>query len=211
MKILDTTENRTQRLDLNKECAKKDAAQVLTFAKTGLNAVGGTMVQSETADSKNDYPEKLVLPIVPSVATPSLRVPGITTPVQVPQLRFPPSLNPLTSITAFNPLTLPPPSSLSKLSPMKGSPTPYNGGVGTILHGGKAIPFVPGMPGPNTLLPSPPPLVPYPEQSVIIRSPLPSAPKEPVKPLPSPSPRHEPVAPPVAIAKTEEQKEVIVS
>uniref|UniRef100_A0A0A9WCW1 Zinc finger protein 40 n=1 Tax=Lygus hesperus TaxID=30085 RepID=A0A0A9WCW1_LYGHE len=204
VKILDTTDNRTLRLDLNKECAKKDA-QVLTFAKTGLNAVGGTMVQSETKESKNAYPEKLVLP---SVATPTLKVPGISTPVQVPQLRFPPSLNPLTSITAFNPLTLPHPASLSKLSPLKASPTPYNGGVGTILHAGKAIPFVPGMPGPNTLLASPPPLVPYQEQSVIIRSPLPPLPKESVKPLPSPV-IHEPPTPPAVIAKTEELKEVI--
>lgn len=46
---------------------------------------------------------------------------------------------PLSAITAFNPLTLPP------LSP---SVSPN--GASTILHAGKFIPHVPGMPGPNT-------------------------------------------------------------
>jgi hypothetical protein len=93
-------------------------------------------------------------------------------------------LNPLTSITAYNPLTLPPQSGMlhqpthivpslsqtqtkDKKSPGAASsspiprdssvpPPPYSGGVVTILHGGKAIPYVPGMPGPHTLLPSVP-------------------------------------------------------
>ncbi|XP_068626992.1 uncharacterized protein shn [Battus philenor] len=46
---------------------------------------------------------------------------------------------PLSAITAYNPLTLPP------LSPS----TSPNGAT-KILHGGKLIPHVPGMPGPNT-------------------------------------------------------------
>lgn len=46
---------------------------------------------------------------------------------------------PLSAITAFNPLTLPP------LSPSL-SPS----GATTIYHGGKLIPHVPGIPGPNT-------------------------------------------------------------
>ncbi|XP_028173202.1 uncharacterized protein LOC114362132 [Ostrinia furnacalis] len=48
---------------------------------------------------------------------------------------------PLSAITAFNPLTLPPLS--PSASPNGATPT-------TILHGGKLIPHVPGMPGPNT-------------------------------------------------------------
>lgn len=55
----------------------------------------------------------------------------------VPHFVFPP-INP---ITAFNPLTLP---------PLSHNP----GQTMQILHGGKLIPFVPGMPGPNSYLPS---------------------------------------------------------
>ncbi|CAB0019196.1 unnamed protein product [Nesidiocoris tenuis] len=153
------------------------------FAKTGLNVVGATIVQSNTPEVQSpSYSEKLVLPIISNVSPPLLKVPGISTPVQFPPLRFPPSMNPLTQITAYNPLTLP------TLSPVKSSTqpqgplaSPYNGGVGTIMLAGKEIPFVPGMPGPQTLLGSSPPLaVPShvqlqkQEKSVIIRSPVPS-------------------------------------
>ncbi|XP_023716057.1 uncharacterized protein LOC111869078 isoform X4 [Cryptotermes secundus] len=90
-------------------------------------------------------------------------------------------LNPLTSITAYNPLTLPPhsgmlhqssqvlqslsqPQTKDEKSPgavtcssiprdSNVPPPPYSGDVVTILHGGKPIPYVPGMPGPHTLLP----------------------------------------------------------
>lgn len=54
----------------------------------------------------------------------------------VPHFVFPP----INTITAFNPLTLPP----LALNP---------GQTMQILHGGKLIPFVPGMPGPNSYLP----------------------------------------------------------
>ncbi|KFB36656.1 AGAP007640-PA-like protein [Anopheles sinensis] len=46
---------------------------------------------------------------------------------------------PINSITAFNPLTLP------------AVPAPPPGQASQIVHGGKLIPFVQGMPGPNTL------------------------------------------------------------
>ncbi|XP_073991214.1 zinc finger protein schnurri isoform X4 [Rhodnius prolixus] len=135
--------------------------EVLTIAKPGLHSFGGTMIHSEPVSPK-PFTEKMVLPINP-VAPPSLNVPGISTPVQ---LRFPPSLNPLTSITAFNPLTLPPATS----STIKSSPSPYNGGVVNILHGGKAIPFVPGMPGPNSLLANQPLIPKKPEKGVIMKT-----------------------------------------
>ncbi|CAB0004967.1 unnamed protein product, partial [Nesidiocoris tenuis] len=184
VQVLDNSpENcKIQRLDVNKEISRKDA-QVLMFAKTGLNVVGATIVQSNTPEVQSpSYSEKLVLPIISNVSPPLLKVPGISTPVQFPPLRFPPSMNPLTQITAYNPLTLP------TLSPVKSSTqpqgplaSPYNGGVGTIMLAGKEIPFVPGMPGPQTLLGSSPPLaVPShvqlqkQEKSVIIRSPVPS-------------------------------------
>lgn len=88
VRVLDSeSENRTTvRLEM-KECPQKDS-QVLTFAKTGLNAVGGTIVQSETQE-KVVFTDKLVLPIsIPSVATPTLKVPGISTPVQVTKSNF---------------------------------------------------------------------------------------------------------------------------
>ena len=140
----------------------------------------------------NTFPDttKLLVPIVPNIATPNLAVPGIPAPNlshHMPFIPFAPLLpdgtlfNPLTSITAFNPLTLPPhqsphilqtlslpPSqtkerkspgivSSSPISKDLGCIPPYTIGVGTILHGGKAIPYVPGMPGPDTLLVTGPP------------------------------------------------------
>lgn len=56
-----------------------------------------------------------------------------------PQFVFPP----INSITAFNPLTLPPVA----MNP---------GQTMQILHAGKLIPFVPGMPGPNSYMPPKP-------------------------------------------------------
>lgn len=47
---------------------------------------------------------------------------------------------PINSITGYNPLTLPPVS----INPIHAT---------TIVHGGKIIPFVPGIPGPNSLAP----------------------------------------------------------
>lgn len=77
----------------------------------------------------------------PKETTPHSQMSRITsatlhTPIhEIPHFQFPP----LSAITAFNPLTLPP------LSP-SASPN----GASTIMHGGKLIPHVPGIPGPNT-------------------------------------------------------------
>lgn len=154
----------------------------------------GTLLTSNTNTITNTFPDttRLLVPIVPNIATPNLAVPGIPAPNlghHLPFIPFAPFLpdgallNPLTSITAYNPLTLPPhtgiihqpqvlqtlpqPQAKDKKSPgavssspipREGSvpPSPYSGGVVTILHGGKAIPYVPGMPGPHTLLPTVP-------------------------------------------------------
>ncbi|XP_069704181.1 zinc finger protein 40 isoform X2 [Periplaneta americana] len=156
-----------------------------------------TLLTSNTNTITNTFPDtsKLLVPIVPNIATPNLAVPGIPAPNLSHHLPFIPFhsylsdgtlLNPLTSITAYNPLTLPPHSSILHQSPhvlqtlsmpqpqtkdkkspgtVSSSPIPrdnnvppppYSGGVVTILHGGKAIPYVPGMPGPHSLLPTVP-------------------------------------------------------
>lgn len=155
----------------------------------------GTLLTSNTNTITNTFPDttRLLVPIVPNIATPNLAVPGIPAPNlghHLPFMPFAPFLpdgallNPLTSITAYNPLTLPPHSGMLHQSPhvlqslshaqtkdkkspgavcsspisrdSSVPPPPYSGGVVTILHGGKAIPYVPGMPGPHTLLPTVP-------------------------------------------------------
>ncbi|XP_058123626.1 uncharacterized protein LOC131294820 [Anopheles ziemanni] len=62
-------------------------------------------------------------------------VPPKVTATTPTHFQFPP----INSITAFNPLTLP------------AVPAPPPGQASQIVHGGKLIPFVQGMPGPNTL------------------------------------------------------------
>ncbi|XP_031641177.1 uncharacterized protein LOC116352598 isoform X2 [Contarinia nasturtii] len=57
--------------------------------------------------------------------------------------QFPPP--PINSITAYNPLTLPP------KQPEFNSDLPAAIEATKIMHGGKIIPFVPGIPGPNSL------------------------------------------------------------
>lgn len=85
---------------------------------------------------------KMMIPIAP--LTPSLPAPNLLS-ASLPlaqHFQFPP----INSITAFNPLTLPP-VTLSSMMPS------------SVLHGDKLIPFVPGIPGPNTLAPPAIPLV----------------------------------------------------
>ncbi|XP_014239209.1 uncharacterized protein LOC106660792 isoform X1 [Cimex lectularius] len=176
VQILDSPagESKILRIDGRKEVIESMMKkEVVTISKTGLHSVGGTMIQSESISPKPIYPEKMVLPILPTVAPPN--VPGIASP-----LKYPSTINPLTSITAYNSLTLQTltPESLSPLKPTNSCP--YNG-VMTILHAGKPIPFVQGIPGPNSLL-SPQPLIPKkPEKTVIIQ---PAQQKVEQKPLP---------------------------
>lgn len=162
---------------------------VVTIAKTGLHSGGGTIVQvpqkmvategiqqqmsgctvtsalSPHGIPSSNYTEqnKLIIPIIPNIVAPNLSIPGIPAPVQLPFVPFTSILtdstllNPLTNITAYNPLTLPPASLLCQPT----AASPYTGGIVTILHGGKEIPYVPGMPGPHTLVTANPSLQPF--------------------------------------------------
>lgn len=85
--------------------------RVVTVAKTGLHASGGTLLSTPAFHMASILsPDTSGLAIAPNVVTPNLAVPGV-----------------------------PPPDP----------------GVLTIMHGEKPIPFVPGMPGPQTLLAEP--------------------------------------------------------
>lgn len=72
--------------------------------------------------------------LTPALLTPKYQMTSAPSPM--PFFQFP-----INSITAYNPLTLPP---VGQLPLAASSP-------GQILHGGKFIPFVPGIPGPNSL------------------------------------------------------------
>lgn len=136
-----------------------------------------TSINSANANTlSNVFPDTTKL-LVPNITTPNLSVPGIPAPNlghHLPFMHFPSILhdgtllNPLTHITAFNPLTLPPATSIhlsnspniqsqSKelLSPSHSvasrDTNSTSSGVVTIIHDGKEIPYVPGMPGPHTL------------------------------------------------------------
>ncbi|XP_021696009.1 uncharacterized protein LOC110675397 isoform X2 [Aedes aegypti] len=120
---------------------------------------GGTVVQVPKASRgaspipMNPTTPKLVVTITPTL-TPSLTTPNFFpnsqhhTPSERPNsnpnsstvqsighFQFPP----INSITAYNPLTLP------QVSP---------GQASQIMHGGKMIPYVQGIPGPNSMIPS---------------------------------------------------------
>ncbi|GBP39997.1 Zinc finger protein 40 [Eumeta japonica] len=100
--------------------------------RSGLHS-GGTMVHNPPTPKEPNTPHPQTPRSAMSVS-PDLQTPNICSISDI-HFRFPP----LGAITAFNPLTLPPLS--PSLSP---------NGATTILHGGKIIPHVPGMPGPNT-------------------------------------------------------------
>ncbi|XP_037923579.1 uncharacterized protein LOC119659519 isoform X2 [Hermetia illucens] len=76
---------------------------------------------------------KVIMPIPPPNITPGVPAPIINA-ANLTRFQFPP----INSITAFNPLTLPP-VSVSAVLPA------------SVSHGDKIIPFVPGIPGPNSL------------------------------------------------------------
>ncbi|XP_026758840.2 uncharacterized protein LOC113518225 isoform X2 [Galleria mellonella] len=98
--------------------------------RSGLHS-GGTMVHKPPTPKEIINTPQPQTPRI-TISTASGNLPNIH---DITHFQFPP----LSAITAFNPLTLPP------LSPSS-SPN----GATTILHGGKLIPHVPGIPGPNT-------------------------------------------------------------
>lgn len=107
--------------------------------RSGLHS-GGTIVHNpptpkEPLPSPHPQTPRMLVSIAPNISTPNLSVAGIPAP-NMCKFQFPP----IGPISGYNPLTLPP------LSPAA-SPS----GATTILHGGKLIPYVPGMPGPNSL------------------------------------------------------------
>ncbi|XP_060808753.1 uncharacterized protein LOC106137812 [Amyelois transitella] len=115
-----------QSLSPSKLTNETEASSIVV--RSGLQS-GGTMVHNPPTPKE----------LINAPQTP--RMSSISTSGNLPRMRdithfqFPP----LSAITAYNPLTLPP------LSPSS-SPS----GATTILHGGKLIPHVPGIPGPNT-------------------------------------------------------------
>ncbi|XP_063702157.1 uncharacterized protein LOC134832164 isoform X2 [Culicoides brevitarsis] len=104
---------------------------------TGLHS-GGMAVPMHEKDQKvhEKLPmtPKLVLTITPTL---TITQPTQSLYQQKTHFQFPP----LNAITGYNPLTLPPATTTS--SPQ----------VQSIMHGGKLIPHVPGIPGPNTFNP----------------------------------------------------------
>ncbi|RZF43423.1 hypothetical protein LSTR_LSTR001684 [Laodelphax striatellus] len=147
-------------------------------SKSGTKDLSSSHVSPPNiSNSKYPSSNNLIIPIIPNIITPSLTVAGVASPVQLPLAPFTPIIadkaiiNPLTSITGYNPLTLPPAPLLcttvaaAAVSPsLTPIPAPYTGGIVTILHGGKAIPYVPGMPGPHTLLQTSPALASSPNE-----------------------------------------------
>lgn len=94
---------------------------------------------------------KLIVTITPTL-TPTLTSNSMLTSVKSNHFQFP------STVTAYNPLTLP----LMSTSTM--------GSAQSIVHGARVIPYVPGIPGPNTAICAinkndlPPPPVPYKEK-----------------------------------------------
>lgn len=110
-----------------------------SFAR-GMSS-GGRVIQLCTTTS-NEQPlmtPKLSMSITPNL-TPTLTTSSLAGISSMTHFQFPP----INTITGYNPLTLPPIQ--TQQSP--GIPT-------SIVHGGRVIPHVPGMPGPDTSLAPP--------------------------------------------------------
>lgn len=108
-----------------------------SFAR-GMSS-GGRVIQLCTTTS-NEQPlmtPKLSMSITPNL-TPTLTTSSLAGISSFTQFQFPP----INTITGYNPLTLPP---LLQQQQSPGIPT-------SIVHGGRVIPHVPGMPGPDTSL-----------------------------------------------------------
>ncbi|XP_050488708.1 transcription factor HIVEP3 isoform X2 [Bombus huntii] len=148
VRILDNTgETKTMRIEprqtnsptseqiVSSKCVTSETASIVV--RSGLHS-GGTMVHKPPRTAASTPSSSISLPNTPKMLAPI--IPNISTSNIAPNMScysyLEPNLNPLTSITAYNPLTLPQP------------------GITNILHGGKVIPYVPGMPGPHTLTPA---------------------------------------------------------
>ncbi|XP_043262762.1 uncharacterized protein LOC122403346 isoform X1 [Colletes gigas] len=149
VRILDNTgETKTMRIEprqtnsptseqhiVSSKCVTSETASIVV--RSGLHS-GGTMVHKPPGTPASTPSSSISLPNTPQMLAPIM--PNISTPNIAPSMScynyLETHLNPLTSITAYNPLTLPQP------------------GITNILHGGKVIPYVPGMPGPHTLAPA---------------------------------------------------------
>lgn len=120
-----------QNLSPSKYANDSEASSVVV--RSGLHS-GGTIVHNPPTPKElistpqNQTPRG-------SVSTPNPQSANLIGIHDITHFQFPP----LSAITAYNPLTLPPLS-----------PTSSPNGATTILHGGKLIPHVPGIPGPNT-------------------------------------------------------------
>ncbi|XP_026320269.1 zinc finger protein 40 isoform X2 [Hyposmocoma kahamanoa] len=119
-----------QNLSPSKIANDTEASSVVV--RSGLHS-GGTIVHNPPTPKEIITTPQSKTPRISMANAPIIsNIPNIH---DVTHFQFPP----LSAITAYNPLTLPP------LSPSS-SPS----GTSTILHGGKLIPHVPGIPGPNT-------------------------------------------------------------
>ncbi|XP_037968333.2 uncharacterized protein LOC105389308 isoform X1 [Plutella xylostella] len=109
-------------------------AEASIVVRSGLHS-GGTIVHNPPTPKNIMSTSHVQTPrITIQTTAPSLQSANMSNMHDMPHFQFPP----LSAITAFNPLTLPP------LSPSTSS------GTTSILHAGKIIPHVPGIPGPNT-------------------------------------------------------------
>nr|XP_026487913.1 uncharacterized protein LOC113394704 [Vanessa tameamea]XP_026487914.1 uncharacterized protein LOC113394704 [Vanessa tameamea]XP_026487915.1 uncharacterized protein LOC113394704 [Vanessa tameamea]XP_026487916.1 uncharacterized protein LOC113394704 [Vanessa tameamea] len=119
-----------QNLSPSKYGNDSEASSVVV--RSGLHS-GGTIVHNPPTPKEaiSTPPQNQT----PRISTPNTQNGNMINIHDISHFQFPP----LSAITAYNPLTLPP------LSPSS-SPN----GATTILHGGKLIPHVPGIPGPNT-------------------------------------------------------------
>ena len=125
------------------KCVTTETASIVV--RSGLHS-GGTMVHKPPGGISTPSPvtskpnssislsnnPQMLAPIIPNISTPNIA------PTMSCYNYLEPHLNPLTNITAYNPLTLP------------------QAGIASILHAGKVIPYVPGMPGPHSLATPPP-------------------------------------------------------
>ncbi|XP_023934049.2 uncharacterized protein LOC112043028 isoform X2 [Bicyclus anynana] len=120
-----------QNLSPSKYAIDSEASSVVV--RSGLHS-GGTIVHNPPTPKDTISTAQIQTSRI-SVSTPTAQNSNLLNIHDITHFQFPP----LSAITAYNPLTLPP------LSPSS-SPN----GATTIFHGGKMIPHVPGIPGPNT-------------------------------------------------------------